>query len=72
MTQKEIIAKVHDKIHDEMTGRVPLTEIVHRIADVIVQAGETSLPAVLARLEPASIAYAHAYPDDISDGPWDI
>lgn len=68
MTQKEIIAKVHD----EMTGRVPLTEVVHRIADTIVNAGETSLPAVLARLEPASIAYVHTYPDDIMDGPWDI
>lgn len=68
MTQNEIITKVHA----EMTGRAPLTEIVHRIADVIVQAGETSLPAVLGRLEPASIAYAHTYPDDISDGPWDI
>jgi len=68
MTQKEIIAQVHDG----MTGRVPLTEIVHRIADTIVHAGETSLPAVLGRLEPASIAYVHTYPDDISDGPWDI
>lgn len=68
MTQKEIIAKVHG----EMTGRVPLAEIVHRIADTIVHAGETSLPAVLGRLEPASIAYVHTYPDDISDGPWDI
>lgn len=68
MTQKEIIAKVHD----EMTGRVPLTEIVQRLADTIVCAGETSLPAVLGRLEPASIAYVHTYPDDISDGPWDI
>lgn len=68
MTQQEIIAKVHD----EMTGRAPLTEIVHRLADTIVQAGETSLPAVLGRLEPASIAYMHTYPDDISDGPWDI
>ena len=68
MTQKAIIAKVHA----EMTDSVPLTEIVHRIADVIVQAGETSLSAVLGRLEPASIAYAHAYPNDISDGPWDI
>lgn len=68
MTQKELIAKVHD----EMTGRVPLTEIVHRIADVIVHAGETNLHAVLSRLEPASIAYVHTYPNDISDGPWDI
>lgn len=68
MTQKEIISKVHD----DMTGRVPLTEVVHRIADVIVQCGETSLPAILGRLEPASIAYVHAYPDDIMDGPWDI
>lgn len=68
MTQKEIIARVHDG----MTGRVPLTEIVHRIVGAIVQAGETSLPAVLGRLEPASIAYVHTYPDDISDGPWDI
>jgi len=68
MTQKEIIAKVHD----ETTGRVPLTEIVHRIADTIVHAGETSLSAVLGRLEPASIAYVHTYPNDISDGPWDI
>lgn len=68
MTQKEIIAQVHDG----MAGRVPLTEIVHRIADTIVHAGETSLPAVLGRLEPASIAYVHTYPEDISDGPWDI
>ena len=68
MTQKEII----EQVHNEMAGRVPLTEIVHRLADTIVQAGETSLPAVLGRLEPASIAYVHTYPDDISDGPWDI
>ena len=68
MTQKEIIAKVYD----EMTGRVPLDEIIHRIADTIVHAGDTSLPVVLGRLEPASIAYVHTYPDDISDGPWDI
>lgn len=68
MTQKEIISKVHDGITDP----VPLTEITHRIADTIVQAGETSLPAVLGRLEPAVIAYVHAYPDDLSDGPWNI
>lgn len=68
MTQKEII----EKVHNEMAGRVPLTEIVHRIAAAIVDSGETSLPSVLGRLEPASIAYVHTYPDDISDGPWDI
>ncbi len=68
MTQKELITKVHG----EMTGRVPFTEVVHRLADVIVQEGETSLPAILSRLEPASCAYVRAYPDDISDGPWDI
>ena len=68
MTQKELI----DKVHGEMSGKAPFAEIVHRIADTIVHAGETSLPAVLGRLEPASIAYVHTYPDDISDGPWDI
>lgn len=68
MTQKELIAKVHE----EMTGSVPFTEMVHRLADVITQEGETSLPAILARLEPASYAYILEYPDDISDGPWDI
>lgn len=68
MTQKELI----DKVHSEMTGHVPLTEVVHRIADTIVQEGETNLNAILGRLEPASCAYAHTYPDDISDGPWDI
>lgn len=68
MNQKEII----DEVHKGIQGRVPFTEVVHRIADLIVMAGETSLPAILGRLEPASIAYVHAYPDDISDGPWDI
>lgn len=68
MTQKELIAKVHN----EMTGRVTFTEMVHRIADAITQEGETNLPAILARLEPASCAYVRAYPDDISDGPWDL
>ena len=46
MTQKELIAKVHD----EMTGRVPFTEMVHRVADAIIQEGETNLPAILGRL----------------------
>ena len=68
MTQKELI----DKVHSEKTGRMTFTEMVHRLADAITQAGETSLPAVFGRLEPASCAYVRAYPDDISDGPWDI
>lgn len=68
MTQKELIAKVHE----EMTGSVPFAEMVHRLADTIVQEGETSLPAILSRLEPASCAYVRMYPEDISDGPWDI
>lgn len=68
MTQKELISKVHN----EMTESVPFTEMVHLLADAIVQEGETSLPAILSRLEPASCAYIREYPDDISDGPWDI
>lgn len=68
MTQKEMI----DKVHGEMSGRVTFTEMVHRLADTIVQEGETSLKAILSRLEPASCAYVHTYPDDISDGPWDV
>lgn len=68
MTQKELIERVHGAV----TVKMPLTEIVHRIANEIVKTGETSLPAILGRLEPASIAYVHAYPTDISDGPWDI
>lgn len=68
MTQKELI----DKVHREMTGRVTFTEMVHRLADAITQAGETSLPSIFGRLEPASCAYVHTYPDDISDGPWDL
>ena len=68
MTQKEMI----DKVHGEMSGRVTFTEMVHRLADTIGQEGETSLKAILSRLEPASCAYVHTYPDDISDGPWDV
>lgn len=68
MTQKELI----DKVHADMSGRVTFSEMVHRLADTITQEGETNLHAILARLEPASCAYLRAYPDDISDGPWDI
>ena len=68
MTQKELI----EKVHSEMTGSVPFTEVVHRIAKAITQEGEKDFRSLFARLEPASSAYAQAYPDDISDGPWDI
>lgn len=68
MTQQEIIAEVHRNC----TSSVPLTEIIRRIGNVISLEGETNVPAILGRLEPASIAYVHAYPDDISDGPWDL
>ena len=68
MTQKELI----DKVHGEMSGRVPFAEVVHRIANAITQEGEINFRTMFARLEPASSAYVYAYPDDISDGPWDI
>ena len=49
-----------------------LSEVIHRIAKVILQESEKDGKKFLSRLEPATSAYAHAYPDDISDGPWDI
>lgn len=68
MTQKELI----DKVHGEMSGKAPFAEIVHRIAKVIAQDGDTNFRTMFAKLEPASSAYIYAYPEDISDGPWDI
>lgn len=68
MTQKELI----DKVHREMTGSVPFTEVVHRIAKAITQEGVADFRTLFARLEPASSAYVYAYPNDVSDGPWDI
>lgn len=68
MTQEELI----DKVHGEMSGRVPFAEVVHRIANAIRQEGETNFRTLFARLEPASSACVYTYPDDISDGPWDI
>ncbi len=68
MTQKEIIDKVHGQMYEPM----PLNEVIHRIAKVILQESEKDGKKFLSRLEPATSAYAHAYPDDISDGPWDI
>jgi hypothetical protein len=68
MTQKELI----DKVHDEMCGRVPFAAVVRRISKAIAQEGETNFRTMFARLEPASSAYVYAYPEDISDGPWDI
>lgn len=68
MTQKELI----DKVHNELSGRVPFAEVVHRIANAIRLEGKTNFRTMFARLEPASSAYVYAYPDDISDGPWDI
>jgi hypothetical protein len=68
MTQKKLI----DKVHSELSGRVPFAGVVHRIADAIRREGKTNFRTLLARLEPASSAYVYAYPDDISDGPWDI
>jgi len=68
MTQEELI----DKVHSEMTGSVPFAELVHHIAKAISQDGEIDFRTMFARLEPASSAYVKAYPDEISDGPWDI
>lgn len=68
MTQKELI----DKVHGEMSGSVSFAEVVHRIAKVITQEGETDFRTLFSKLEPASSAYVYAYPNDISDGPWDI
>lgn len=68
MTQKEIIDKVHGQMYEPML----LSEVIHRIAKVILQESEKDGKKFLSRLEPATSAYAHAYPDDISDGPWDI
>ena len=55
-----------------MYGRVPFAAVVRRISKVIAQEGETNFRTMFARLEPASSAYVYAYPEDISDGPWDI
>ena len=68
MTQRELI----DKVHSEISGKVPFAEVVHRIAKAIAQGGEKDFCKMFAKLEPASSAYVYAYPDDISDGPWDI
>lgn len=68
MTQKELI----DKVHSDISGKVSFAEVVHRIAHAITQEGETNFRTLFAKLEPASSAYVYAYPDDISDGPWDI
>jgi hypothetical protein len=68
MTQKELI----DKVHSEMSGSVPFAEVVHCIAKAITQEGKMDFRTLFATLEPASSAYAQAYPDDISDGPWDV
>lgn len=68
MTQKKLI----DKVHGEMSGKAPFAEIVHRIAKAIAQEGDTNFRTMFAKLEPASSAYIYAYPEDISDGPWDI
>ena len=68
MTQRDLI----DKVHGEMFGKVPFAEVVHRIAKAIAQEGKTNSRKMFAKLEPASSAYVYAYPDDISDGPWDI
>ena len=68
MTQRELI----DKVHGEMSGKVSFAEVVHRIAHAITHEGETNFRTLFAKLEPASSSYVYAYPDDISDGPWDI
>ncbi|MBR5412164.1 MAG: hypothetical protein IK114_03850 [Fibrobacter sp.] len=68
MTQKELI----DTVHSEMLGKVPFAEVVHRIAKAIAQEGKINFRTMFAKLESASSAYVYAYPDDISDGPWDI
>lgn len=68
MTQRELI----EKVHSEISGKVPFSEVIHRIAKAIAQEGETSFRTMFARLEPASSAYVYAYPADVSDGPWDI
>lgn len=68
MTQKELI----DKVHAEITGKETFKEIIHRLTDVIVQEGENNLKVLFSRLEPASSAYVHTYPDDILDGPWNV
>lgn len=68
MTQRELI----DKVHSEISGRVPFAEVVHCIAKAIAQEGEINFRTLFARLEPASSAYVYAYPEDISDGPWDV
>lgn len=68
MTQKELI----DNVHAEITGKKTFKEIIHLLTDAIVQEGENNLKILFSRLEPASSAYVHAYPDDISDGPWNV
>lgn len=68
MTQRELI----DKVHEELTEKVPLAEITHRLSVVIAGEGVTDFKEFFRMLEPAGCAYVHTYPDDISDGPWDI
>lgn len=68
MTQKELI----DKVHKELSEKAPLGEITRHLCTAIAADGKISLRGILAALEPATIAYVHTYPDDISDGPWDI
>lgn len=72
MTQHELIAAVHARVTDRPGRTAALAEITRMIADLLVSEGATALPGILARLEPAAIGYVRAYPDDLSDGPWDI
>lgn len=68
MTQKERI----DKVHTGLEGKVPLAEITHRLMATITDEGVTDFKTTFGILEPAESAYIHEYPDDISDGPWDL
>ncbi len=68
MTQKELI----DKVHSGNTEKITLKELTCRLADEIRASGVNELRCFIRMLEPASYAYNRAYPEDLSDGPFDI
>lgn len=72
MTQHELIDAVHARVSNRPVHAATLAEITKMITDQLVSEGVTSLPDILAKLEPATICYARTYPNDVSDGPWAI
>lgn len=72
MTQHELIDAVHTRVSNRLVQTATLAEITKMITDQLVSEGVTALPDILAKLEPAAICYVRTYPNDLSDGPWDI